>query len=64
MKCTKCKFENNAEAKFCVKCGSPLGAAKPNHKISISISPQQKKIIMYAIVAVVVIIGFFLVKGV
>jgi formylglycine-generating enzyme required for sulfatase activity len=65
MKCTKCKFENNAEAKFCVKCGSPLVATKPKEKtiLNLSISPQQKKLIKYAVAAAVIIIGFFLVKG-
>lgn len=28
MKCKNCNFENNAEAKFCIKCGSPLAEAK------------------------------------
>ena len=27
-KCSNCEFENNGDARFCAKCGSPLAGAK------------------------------------
>ena len=61
MKCPKCSAENNASAKFCKKCGTPLKNNVMNHESMINSMNQEKsgsdkttKIIIVALVIIAI----------